>query len=348
MIEHGAATLPRPGSGRAADLLLLPDRGVFGLAVSSGPNGLWAAQRSLAALRERSADLAAIASRIDGGADEAPELLGLLQDAFDHAAWLLYEEAVDRGETAQANLAAVVTNGARVWLAVSGQCVVGRSEADQRAIDAMPLGVMARSQPELFEERIGPGQDLILSSSALVGATSGRLGPEPYARALASRLEGGQEQAVLVLRGDAAQHSSDVLGAVRGTRLLGGLDPRALDRVRPYLLESTVSAGDTVFQEGDAGDRLYVVLRGELEVTRGDVVLTQLGAGDHFGELALHLAGRRTATVRASSDAWLVSLHRRHLRELAERRPEVATGLLQVLLRDVAERLNDLTERVRE
>ena len=345
MIEHGAATLPRPGSGRAADLLLLPDSGVYGLAVGAGTTGAWAAQRALGAVRERGQELGEIAAAVGCGTAQAPELLGLLQGAFDHAAWILHEEGNTLGVPTQAELFVVVVHDSSIWLGCSGQCVLVRSTGGGQALRSVPLGVLPRSRPELLQQSLAPRETFVLSSTAL-GSELADGEPAELARQLAVGLGSPVEQGVLVLRAGDRGQEADLLDEVASTRLLSALDRSTLERLRPYLLEQQVEPGSVVVREGDAGERLYLVLEGEVVVTRRGVELTRLGVGHHFGELAVQLGGTRTATITAASPARLVSLHRRHLRELSERRPEVATALLTVLLEDVAVRLRDLTELV--
>lgn len=70
-----------------------------------------------------------------------------------------------------------------------------------------------------------------------------------------------------------------------------------------------------VFREGDRGDRLYVVVDGEVEVVkrvqgREEVVVRRLGAGDVFGEIALVTDSPRTATVRSATAANLLAVDR--------------------------------------
>jgi len=60
---------------------------------------------------------------------------------------------------------------------------------------------------------------------------------------------------------------------------------------------------EVVFQQGELGDCLYIVVSGEVDIIRRqedgtDVVLARLGAGEYFGEMALLHARERTATVR--------------------------------------------------
>lgn len=60
--------------------------------------------------------------------------------------------------------------------------------------------------------------------------------------------------------------------------------------------------GQEVFHQGDLGDRIYIIARGQAEVARQDngreIVLAQLGAGEYFGEMALLNHTTRNATVR--------------------------------------------------
>jgi CRP-like cAMP-binding protein len=84
----------------------------------------------------------------------------------------------------------------------------------------------------------------------------------------------------------------------------------ALDRLAGLVDPVTVAGGDAVVQQGDAGDRFYVVDEGEVEVlVDGDHVRT-LGPGEAFGEIALLRDVPRTATVRAVEPTRLLALDR--------------------------------------
>jgi NADH dehydrogenase len=74
-------------------------------------------------------------------------------------------------------------------------------------------------------------------------------------------------------------------------------------------------AEQDVVRQGDVGSRLYLVCSGELDVVRRDEAgreetLARLGPGDHFGELAVFLGSRRTATVRARTRVKLLAVGR--------------------------------------
>jgi len=86
------------------------------------------------------------------------------------------------------------------------------------------------------------------------------------------------------------------------------------------------------------GDALYVVESGELEVVAPDRLsgelrrLATLTAGDVFGEMALLGAGRRTGTVKATSEATLLVLSTNAWRSLASRFPAATTNLLRIMV----------------
>jgi NADH dehydrogenase len=80
--------------------------------------------------------------------------------------------------------------------------------------------------------------------------------------------------------------------------------------------------GQVIVKQGAVGQQVYVIFEGEAEVVRespdGDQVLTRLGAGDHFGEVAVFERRRRTATVRALTRVELISLGQAEALALSE------------------------------
>lgn len=66
--------------------------------------------------------------------------------------------------------------------------------------------------------------------------------------------------------------------------------------------EQHFGAGEIVFNQGDVGDWVYLLRKGECEVLRNDQLLAVLTAGDYFGEMAVLSDMARNATVRAKTD----------------------------------------------
>ena len=65
-----------------------------------------------------------------------------------------------------------------------------------------------------------------------------------------------------------------------------------------------------MIREGEPGDRVYVIRRGRVRVSKRGTQVAELGAGDYFGEIALLRDVPRTATVTAIDDVEILSLER--------------------------------------
>ncbi len=126
---------------------------------------------------------------------------------------------------------------------------------------------------------------------------------------------------------------NDVL---RQTPLFSGLDDDAADSLRSSLTEIRLDRGETLFREGDGGDRLYVVIDGKIKLGRSspdgrENLLAVLGPGQMFGELSLFDPGPRSATATAVTDVAMVSLGHAELNGWLTGHPDVARGLLNQL-----------------
>jgi len=95
---------------------------------------------------------------------------------------------------------------------------------------------------------------------------------------------------------------------LRRVEILAPLPLPSIERLARSLRHEHVPAGTAVFEQGDIGDRFYVIEHGEAEVVGDGQVLTKLGAGEGFGEIALLKKVPRTAAVRALSDLDLASI----------------------------------------
>ena len=98
------------------------------------------------------------------------------------------------------------------------------------------------------------------------------------------------------------------------------------------------AAGQTIFNRGDAGDALYIVRSGELEIyIRNDqgekIVLEVSRPGDIFGEVALFDGGPRTAWVTAVNNVEVLRLDREHFEDYVRQHTPAALNLLSVSAR---------------
>ena len=115
----------------------------------------------------------------------------------------------------------------------------------------------------------------------------------------------------------------------------------------------SIPAGETVFHYGDAGDSLYVVRSGEVEIFFKDdtgqrIVLEKAVAGDFFGELSLLDGGPRSASADVTHDLEALRVDREGLDSFLRQHPAAALDLLTATgrrLRQTAERLRHTASR---
>lgn len=99
--------------------------------------------------------------------------------------------------------------------------------------------------------------------------------------------------------------------------LLAELPGETLARLAQRMERQEIGPGTPLVREGDDGDRFYVVLTGLLAVTQESMGLRRmLHPGDYFGEVALTMDMRRTATVAAVTPAVVASCDRATFDEL--------------------------------
>jgi CRP-like cAMP-binding protein len=89
------------------------------------------------------------------------------------------------------------------------------------------------------------------------------------------------------------------------------------------LRQLTVPAGTTILRQGASATKFFIIVSGEVEVVRtshsAERVVARLGPGQFFGEIAILRDMARTATVRAITDATLLTMDRDKFRSLVER-----------------------------
>ena len=84
---------------------------------------------------------------------------------------------------------------------------------------------------------------------------------------------------------------------------------------RESVTQQHFEAGNVIFHQGEAGNQVYVIISGDVEVVQdrpgsGDAVIARLGPGQFFGEMALIRTAPRVATVRALTDLDVLVMQR--------------------------------------
>jgi len=131
-----------------------------------------------------------------------------------------------------------------------------------------------------------------------------------------------------------------------------GLSRRELMTLATFSREKRFAAGASLFQEGDEGAEMYVVLEGRVMISKyiaggGEEALAILERGDFFGEMSLIDGEPRSADARAHGGPLTVlALDQGTVREVLAMDAHAALEFLQLLCRLVANRLREIDEKV--
>ena len=142
--------------------------------------------------------------------------------------------------------------------------------------------------------------------------------------------------------------ASDIAERMRSTPLFGGLDDEQLGRLVEMGEIVDLAPGDRLIGEGEVADALFVILEGELDVTKRsgttEIPLARVGPGALQGEIAALEGGRRLASVHAVTDAEALRIPVGAIRELLDAGPDVALSVI----RTAVARLRSMEATLRE
>ncbi len=93
--------------------------------------------------------------------------------------------------------------------------------------------------------------------------------------------------------------------------------------------------------EGDAGEEMYLILKGEVEVIIDGKLVTELKPGNYFGEMSLIDKSPRSATIRSKGACKLMHLEREELFPLLKREPRIGLKIFWAFLQTMNQRLRD-------
>jgi len=131
-----------------------------------------------------------------------------------------------------------------------------------------------------------------------------------------------------------------------------GISRRELITLATFSHEKRFAAGASLFQEGDEGAEMYIILEGRVMISKyipgaGEEALAILERGDFFGEMSLIDGEPRSADARAHGGPLTVlALDQATVREVLAMDPHAAVEFLQLLCRLVANRLREIDEKV--
>ncbi|KYF74111.1 Stp1/IreP family PP2C-type Ser/Thr phosphatase [Sorangium cellulosum] len=226
------------------------------------------------------------------------------------------------------------------------------------------VGVYERVEVDTLTIEVLPGDQFLLASDGLHGYIAHTAELEPFFEEengeaaanglidLANRKGGKDNITAVLVRLGAGDHRDSVRARLLALKrdvlakmpLFARLQEREMLRVMQVAEVLSFEPGQIVVREGDRGDELFIVLSGLVRIVRGDAVLSEVGPGEHFGEMALIRSMPRSATVSAVEQSELIAVRRADFFEILRKEHELAVKLLWQFLGVLADRL-DQTSR---
>ncbi len=228
------------------------------------------------------------------------------------------------------------------------------------------VGVYERVDVDTLVLELLPGDTFVLASDGLTGylETAEELlphlgkGGDAAAKSLIelANSRGGKDNITAVIVKLGEEGAADDVRARRlalkrevlaKMPIFARLSERELLRVMQAVEARSYNDGETVIQEGGRGDELFIVLDGQVRVSRGGATLTHLGPGEHVGEMALIRSQPRSATVTAEGPAEVIAIRRADFFEILRKEHEIAVKMLWQFLGVLADRLDTTSSELR-
>jgi PPM family protein phosphatase len=229
------------------------------------------------------------------------------------------------------------------------------------------VGVYEHVEPDTLVLDVLQGDRFLLCSDGLSGYFEdeleqlGKFLAQPDADAVVRELidwandHGGKDNitSVIVTLGDASGRDENRAKKLQLKReilarmpLFRPLNDREILRVLQVTDVITYRPGEIVITEGEKGEELYIVLSGQLKVSRKGAEVATLAPGAHVGEMALVRSQPRSATVTADSMSELMVIRRQEFFEILRKEHQLAVKLLWQFTGVLADRLAETTREL--
>jgi CRP-like cAMP-binding protein len=131
--------------------------------------------------------------------------------------------------------------------------------------------------------------------------------------------------------------------ALKRAPLFSELSKKELAQLARMSDDLEVEAGKVLCREGEIGQEFFVIVDGDVNVTRNGTPVRREGGDEFFGEIALLEDVPRTATVTAKTPLRLFVLTSRDFRHLVKQSPSVERKVMRTLARRLVEHSSDPT-----
>ena len=127
--------------------------------------------------------------------------------------------------------------------------------------------------------------------------------------------------------------TNDKVGVLKLVSIFKETPENILNDLAPLMQEEEYKSGESVFNEGDHGNCMFIIHDGEVRIHKGNTELAVLNENEVFGELSLLDAETRSASATAAADCILYKIDQEPFYDLINSRPEISLGIIRVLAR---------------
>ena len=118
---------------------------------------------------------------------------------------------------------------------------------------------------------------------------------------------------------------------LKGVNLFTGLAIEEVFQLAQIATEQRYLKEEIIFQEGDVGDSMYIIIDGSVSVFNKKKKITTLKTGDCFGEMSLLDQEPRSSSIRAKNDIAVLKIDEQSFYELISSNIEITQGIMKVL-----------------
>jgi hypothetical protein len=294
-----------------------------------------------------------IVSALRGAAPDEPlrALIAALEGLWTHAA-AAFEPAPflalcrDASHYVRAAVAIVLSrfddDASRAALATA----MDDAEPMVRQAAVRALGARSRLTREMLQKALADKASMVRSTAvrAVSGGSSGEFPAAGDVEALAQTVKGvGNAGVFATLDANARVETLteiEKLVLLRQVPMFAELAPDHLEEIAAVVVERHFAPGGDLCKEGDAGDAVYLLVKGKVKVFTGggsdgrpERVMNELGPGACIGEMAVFDAAPRSATVRALERTRSLTLPGDDFKGLLNQRPEMSQVIIAELVR---------------
>jgi serine/threonine protein phosphatase PrpC len=224
------------------------------------------------------------------------------------------------------------------------------------------VGVQEWIQADLIDFELEPDDQFIMASDGLTGYLSPleiqeyvrtvEIDQVPPSMILAANEKGGRDNITVVAiqiekiipEETLLASATRKIESLKKIPLFKKLTYQQLTQMANILVEEHYREDEKIITEGEIGDKFFICLEGVVRVQKSGSILSELKAGDYFGEMALVDNMPRSADVIVSKDCHILSMTRSDLFHLIKENPSIAVKFLWSFTQVLTSRLRRTTE----